>query len=300
MLASFAIAALVVIPGCGSDSKGALLNGTRQHATGDAGTGEPDAGDDGAGTCDNLESAASAAFGTFVDQYEARATDTDCTLVTFTEPSYCASPCPVVVNQAGAASAVGVASQDCAQFNALGCSPPLVGCPGFGSPICAAGACALYTLQLTVSGAFVHGTCTALTETYEPSWVKGPAPRDLLALTVTATGGTLSCRRGMHDAALPERGRAPPRVDQHHVRLHPRRSRTVRALNTPRPGSRSPRGALGRRAVTHSRARTRRRELHELVQRPIRALSCADARLARPRRHHRAAHGLPSEPGPLA
>jgi hypothetical protein len=190
MLASFAIAALVVIPGCGSDSKGALLNGTGQHATGDAGTGEPDAGDDGAGTCDNLESAASAAFGTFVDQHAACAAETDCTLVTFTEPSYCASPCPVVVNQAGAASAVGVASQDCAQFNALGCSPPLVGCPSLGSPICAAGTCALYTLQLTVSGAFVHGTCTALTETYEQSWVKGPAPRDL-ALTVTATGGTL-------------------------------------------------------------------------------------------------------------
>jgi hypothetical protein len=189
-LVSFAVAALVVLPGCGSDSRGAPPNSKGQQTEGQQGTGEQDAGDEDAGACNDLESAAATAFGTFVDQHATCATDTDCTLVTFTESSFCASPCGMVMNQAGAASAVGVASQDCAQFNAQGCSPPLIGCPGFGSPICAAGACALYTLELAESGAFVHGACTALTEIYEQSWVKGPAPRDF-ALTVTATGGTL-------------------------------------------------------------------------------------------------------------
>jgi hypothetical protein len=182
-LLSFAFAALVVVPGCGADAKG-VTNGTGLHTSGDEG------GADG-GICNDLESAASATFGTFVDQHATCATDTDCTLVHFTESSFCASPCPVITNQAGAASAVGVASQDCTQFNALGCSPPEVGCPSLGSPICAAGTCAAYRLELSESGtSFVHGSCTTLTETYEQSWAKSPAPRDF-ALTVTATGGTL-------------------------------------------------------------------------------------------------------------
>jgi hypothetical protein len=165
-VASLALAALAIVPGCAENSKG------------------------GSSFCNTLANAASESFATFVDEHTTCAQDSDCTQVHLTESGFCASPCPVVMNQAGAASAGTASSQDCARFNAEGCSPPFAGCPGFGSPICATGVCALYSLDLSESGAFVHGACTSLTETYEQYWAATPAPR-AFALTVTATGGTL-------------------------------------------------------------------------------------------------------------
>jgi hypothetical protein len=179
-LVTFAGAALAVLSGCGGSANAKGAPPQSDGGPGGSGVGS---------SCDPLETAAGQAFGTFVGQHATCAADSDCTLVHFTPASYCASPCPQVMNQTGAASAVSVASQDCAQFNAAGCTPPEIGCPGFGSPICAAGACALYKLELTESGTFTHGTCTALTETYEESWVQSPAPRDF-ALTLTTTNGS--------------------------------------------------------------------------------------------------------------
>ncbi len=182
---SSAIGMLAVLPGCSASQGG------KGQGTGEQSTGEQSSGDAGAASsCSALENAAAETFEAFVDQHASCTSDADCTLVHFTEPSFCASPCPVVMNQTGAASAVDVASQDCAPFDAQGCAPPLTGCPGFGSPICAGGTCALYELSLTESGSFTHGACTSLTMTYEQSWAPRAAPRDF-PLTVTATDGAL-------------------------------------------------------------------------------------------------------------
>ena len=158
-----------------------------------------------AGECRALENAAAQTFETFVNQYSSCSSDTDCTLVHFTESSFCASPCPQLMNQTGAASAIAAASQDCTEFNALGCTPPYAGCIASGSPICAAGTCALYELELTYSGSFTHGVCAAMTETYLQSLAPTAAPRDF-SLTVTATNGTLyadgSCTTALSSSAI--------------------------------------------------------------------------------------------------
>ena len=144
----------------------------------------------GDGSCADLGAAAQHTFSAWAKEQMACSADTDCSLVLFTESSYCASACSWVLNPTGAASAVDVATQDCASFNAQGCTPPHVPCPGFGAPICAGGTCAQYTLSLKESGNFVHGSCTTFTETYEQYWTPAAAPRDF-PFPVTATNGTL-------------------------------------------------------------------------------------------------------------
>ena len=232
-LTTSTLAALAVLPGCGgqatsSGSSSKVTSSTEAPDSGvedggpnllngggsSSGGGSASGGGSGSGgnsvigqtTCNALEATAESAFGAWAAQHETCSADSDCTQVIFTESSYCASACGWIGNQ-GAASAIDVATQDCAAFNALGCTPPRVGCPFLGAPICANGTCEPYKISLDSSGSFVHGTCLALTEKYEQSWVATPAPRDL-ALSVTVTNGTLfadaACTTSFTSLTLPK------------------------------------------------------------------------------------------------
>jgi hypothetical protein len=172
------------LPGCSAKSPGLEVEPIER---GDSGAKE-DSGDQA--TCDALEATASNSFYAWAKQNVACSSDTDCAFVSLPEPGSCASPCGALLNETGAASASKVATQDCAQFNAQGCTPPEVGCPATGTPLCAAGTCAGYRLSLGSSGPFTHGACAVFQETYAQPDAPAPAPRDF-PLTVTASNGTL-------------------------------------------------------------------------------------------------------------
>jgi hypothetical protein len=150
-------------------------------------------GDAGA-SCDDLEDAAAAGLVTILGQNLGCQVDEDCISVGVGSAGWCAAPCPVLTNEAGAAVAVQAAADLCARFNAQSCQPPLLPCVSSGPIICGGGTCAHYEIGAQLlSSDLAHGVCATFAaeyRAYAPVSVSPDVPHDI-DVSVTASNGTL-------------------------------------------------------------------------------------------------------------
>jgi hypothetical protein len=146
---------------------------------------------DASATCGEIEDAAQQQFGPIVQQNVACSEDTDCVWTPSDQGGWCVAPCGWLSNQAGVAAVQSAANILCEPFLAHGCLPPFLGCPYFGTFICAGGTCASYHFWLTPYPlTLMHGVCTALQLNYGASAGSPNAPRNLV-VSITASDGTL-------------------------------------------------------------------------------------------------------------
>jgi hypothetical protein len=149
-------------------------------------------GKDSPEQCTDLANAASAQLSTLDAALLACTADTDCVWTPVNSDGYCALPCGGLTNTASVATLVDDAARVCEDFNAHGCTPPFLSCPSFGTPICAGGTCALYSVYLSppTSTTFAVGACVGLDVDYSTLSGSSTAPHDI-TVAVTASNGTL-------------------------------------------------------------------------------------------------------------
>lgn len=174
-------------------------------ADADAGGGSGADADAGA-SCADLEDAAQAGLAAVVQQNLACQGDQDCTSIFLGPSGWCAAPCSVLTNEAGAATVLDAAASLCSQFNAEGCKAPVVPCPAAPPAICAGGTCAVYDFYATqLSPTLTHGACAAFQLNYKSFGGSPNAPHDL-RVTMTASNGTLyadtACGTPMGDGGV--------------------------------------------------------------------------------------------------
>jgi hypothetical protein len=125
-----------------------------------------------------------------VEQNLSCSVNADCTELNVGPSGWCAAPCGVLADVAGAQTVQSAATSACQPFLAAGCKPPILGCPAFPPFLCAGGTCATYSVDVTPSPlpTFTQGVCTALHLTYSTQGGSGPATQAISVLMQTSMG----------------------------------------------------------------------------------------------------------------